>query len=109
MKRFVRFICIVPILCVFLSCDKEETTPDQLPGWLQLKITELVGNQKLCEMTDVTVIRYNGEIYYHVYCMIWSCMYCQFFDEHGNRPEWDTKKWNDFSANQKVIKKVRAC
>jgi hypothetical protein len=36
-------------------------------------------------------------------------MYCQLFDDHGNRPTWDEKVWNDFFTNQKVITKVPAC
>jgi hypothetical protein len=109
MKRFLLFICIITLLWIALSCDKEDSTTDQLPGWLQLKITELVGDQKLCEMTEVTIIKYKGETYYHVYCLIWSCMYCQLFDENGNRPDWDSKQWDDFCANQKVVNKIPAC
>jgi hypothetical protein len=109
MKRFLHFICIIIPLWIVLSCDKEETAQDQFPEWLQLKISELVPDQKLCKITDVTIINYNEEKYYHIYCGIWSCMYCQLFDEHGKRPTWDEKVWNDFFANQKVIKKVPAC
>jgi hypothetical protein len=110
MKRLLLFISIIFALCIVFSCDKEEiTTPDQFPEWLQNKMTELFPDQRFCEITDVTIIRYNGKTYYHIYCGIWSCMYCQFFDEHGNRPTWDEKVWNDFGAHQKVIKKIPAC
>ena len=108
MKRLLYFICIFIPLWLVISCEKEETSPDQFPGWLKEKITELVGD-KLCEITDVTIIRYNGEKYYHIYCGIWSCMYCQVFDEHGKRPDWDEKGWNEFMAHQEVIRKVPAC
>jgi hypothetical protein len=109
LKRFLHFLCFAVLLWIALSCGKEDTAFDQLPGWLQAKIPELVPDQKLCEITEVTIIRYNGEIYYHVYCGIWSCMYCQLFDEHGKRPTWDDNGWNGFFANQKVVKKVPAC
>jgi len=110
MKRLFLFASIFLILGI-LSCDKnnEETNPDQFPGWLQAKITELTSEFDLCEITDVTIIEYNGKIYYHVYCGIWSCMYCHLFDEQGNRPNWESSEWNDFFANKKEIKTVPAC
>jgi hypothetical protein len=57
----------------------------------------------------VTIIEYHEKTYYHVYCGIWLCMYCQLFDEQGNRPTWNTDEWNGFLANQKVIKTLPAC
>jgi hypothetical protein len=104
----------VILLFVFLlgmdSCKKEEdSNPDQFPGWLQAKITELTSEFNLCQYTDVTFIEYKGQKYYHVYCGVWSCMYCQLFDEQGNRPVWETSEWNDFFANKKEIKTVPAC
>ncbi len=110
MTRLLHFVCIFLLLGV-LACDKkdEDTTTDQLPEWLQEKITELVPDQKSCWITDVTIIEYKGERYYHVYCGLWSCMYCQLFDKNGNRPSWETNQWNDFFTNKKEIKVVPAC
>lgn len=71
--------------------------------------SELIPDQKLCEITEVTVISYKGNTCHHVYCMIWSCMYCHLYDEQGNHPAWNTKEWEDFLANQEVIRKVPAC
>ena len=86
MKRFLLFIIILASLWIVPSCDNEETTnQDQFPEWLEKKIVELVPDQKYCEITDVTIIKYNGEMYYHVYCGFWSCVYCQLFDDQGNR------------------------
>jgi hypothetical protein len=97
-------------LLTVLSCHKEEiTSRDQFPEWLNEKINELVPGHPLCEMTDISVIRYNGKTYYNIYCGIWSCMYCQLYDGKGNHPNWDDKTWNDFLKNQKVIEKVPAC
>jgi hypothetical protein len=109
-KRLFLFVGVFLILGV-LSCDKkdEETNPDQFPEWLQTKIKELTSEFDLCEITNVTIIEYNGKKYYHVYCGIWSCMYCQLFDENGYRPDWETTDWNDFSANKKEIKTLPAC
>jgi len=110
MRRLVFFITII-LLIGILSCDKKDliTGPEEFPVWLQLKITELVPEQDLCEITSVTIIEYNGKKYYHLYCAIWSCVYCQLFDEQGNRPDWDSKGWEDFFAGEKEFVKVPAC
>jgi hypothetical protein len=111
MKRILLYTCIVLLIGV-LSCNKDNdeiATPSQFPEWLQAKITELVPEDNLCKLTDVTIIEYKGKTYYHIYCGIWSCMYCQLFDEQGNRPTWETSEWNDFFANQKEIQTLPAC
>jgi len=109
MKRLLLFIGLIFFLGVVPSCDKDDyDTTDDLPGWLQKKIPEIISPQ-LCAMTDVTVIRYNGKTYFNIYCGIWSCMYCHFYDENGNRPDWDDKTWNDFGAHSEVVKTLPAC
>jgi hypothetical protein len=70
---------------MFYSCHKNEetTVTKEIPPWLQLKVAALVPEPALCEITEITFIQYNGKNYFHVYCGIWSCMYCQLFDEQG--------------------------
>jgi hypothetical protein len=109
MKHLFLIACLLLLASIF-SCTKEKPDKtEQLPKWLQAKITELIPDQKSCWITDVTIIEYKGERYYYVYCGLWSCMYCQLFDENGNRPAWETNQWNDFLANKKEIKVVPAC
>jgi hypothetical protein len=109
MKQFPIFILIV-FLIGLSSCKKDDNaTNDPFPEWLQAKITELVPDQNLCKITNVTIIEYKGEKYYDIYCGLWSCIYCQIFDEQGNRPNWETIDWNDFIVNKKEIKVVPAC
>jgi hypothetical protein len=110
MNRLFIIACVI-FLVGILSCEKkdETTSPDQFPEWLQAKITELTSKQDICSITDVTVIEYNGKIYYHIYCGLWSCMYCHLFDEWGNRPEWETDEFNNFLNFQKVLKTLPAC
>lgn len=110
MRRLILFAGII-LLLSFPSCDKKDliTGPEEFPGWLQLKIAELVTPFGICNITDVTIIEYNGKKYYHIYAGLWSCMYCQLFDEQGNRPDWDSKGWEDFSAKKKDIQTVPAC
>ena len=110
MRRLFLFSGIF-LLLSFLSCDKKDliTGPEEFPAWLQLKIEELVTPFSICNITDVTIIEYNGKKYYHIYAGLWSCMYCQLFDEQGNRPDWDSKGWEDFFAKMKDIQIVPAC
>ena len=109
MNRFTTILLIFFLLGLD-SCKKEENqAPDQFPEWLQTKITELTSESNLCKFTDVTIIEFQEKRYYHIYCGVWSCMYCQLFDEQGNRPTWDNVEWNDFFANKKEIKIVPAC
>jgi len=110
MKRLILFIGFILSLSI-LSCDKKDlvTGSEEFPEWLQLKITELIPDQRMCEITDVTIIEYNGKKYYHIYAGLWSCRYCQLFDEQGNRPDWDNKGWEDFFAKKKDIQTIPAC
>jgi len=110
MKRLTLLYMFIILLSVFSCHRKEENAiSKEFPAWLQLKITELVPDPQMCKITDVTFIEYNGKRYYHVYCGIWSCMYCQLFDEQGNRPDWNSDDWNDFITNKKDIQTVPAC
>jgi len=109
MKRFATILLFVFILGMD-SCKKEEnSTPDQFPEWLQTKITELLPDQRGCGITDVTISEYKGKRYYNIYCGLWSCVYCQLFDEKGNHPVWEANEFNDFLKNQKIIKTLPAC
>lgn len=110
MRRLI--LCATIILMIsFLSCDKKDTItgPEEFPAWLQLKIAELVTPFSICNITDVTIIEYNGKKYYNIYAGLWSCVYCQLFDEQGNRPDWDSKGWEDFFTKKKDIQTVAAC
>ena len=110
MKRLILLTCIIVLTGIF-ACNKKDEIPDnkQFPEWLQLKIDELIPDQDLCTITTVSILEYKGKKYYHVYCGLWSCMYCQLFDEKGNRPNWETDEWNDFFTNEKEIKTLPAC
>jgi len=110
MRRLIIFTTIV-LLFGIQSCDKKDliSGPEEFPVWLQLKITELVTPFSICDITDVTIIEYSGKRYYNIYAGLWSCVYCQLFDEQGNRPDWDSKGWEDFFAKKKDIQTVPAC
>jgi thioredoxin-related protein len=110
MKRFFLFACLCLTLST-ISCDKKDEITDvnQYPVWLQTKITELTSEFNLCEMTDVTIIEYKEKRYYHIYCGLWSCSYCQLFDDKGNYAVWETNEFANFLKSGKVIKVLPAC
>jgi hypothetical protein len=109
MKRSSAIFLIVFLLGID-SCKKEETSvSDQFPEWLQAKITELTSEFNLCEYTNVEIIEYKGELYYNISCGAWNCIYCQIFDQNGNRRTWTTGEMPDFLTNKKLIKTVPAC
>lgn len=109
MKRLPVFILII-LLIGLCSCKKDDnSTNDQFPEWLQAKITELIPDQNICGITDVTIVEYNGKTYYHIYCGLWSCSHCQLFDGNGNRPVWKDNEFSDFLKSGKVIKVLPAC
>lgn len=108
--RYLPILILFGSLIILGACKKDDNSVNnQFPAWLQTKITELTSEFDLCKMTDVTISEYQGKTYYEVYCGIWSCYHCQLFDETGNRPTWDSDRWKDFFANQKVIKVLPAC
>ncbi|BBE16825.1 hypothetical protein AQPE_0972 [Aquipluma nitroreducens] len=110
MKRFFLFTCLYLTLST-ISCDKKDeiTDANQYPVWLQTKIDELTSKQNICKITDVTIIEYNGKTYYHIYCGLWSCSYCQLFDDNGNYAVWETNEFANFLKSGKVIKVLPAC
>jgi hypothetical protein len=110
MKRFFIFACMLLVLGV-LSCDKkdEDNSTDQLPEWLQAKIAEVTAESNRCDLINVEIFNFKGKTYYNISCLFWNCVYCQLFDEQGNRPAWNTTEWDDFLARKKGIKTVPAC
>lgn len=78
--RYLLFISL--LLLSFISCQKEELN-EEIPEWLQPRIEELE-NSDYCFDCKVTRYMYNEIYYFHVYCGLWSCMYCELYDEQGN-------------------------
>jgi len=107
MKRLL-FICLLIGLSI-LSCKKEEELI-VFPTQLQTEIDEMISSSPyLCDISRVEVTEFEGKRYYNFYCDIWSCMYCHFYDEDGNAPDWDAEKWNQYLAEKKPVKTMPAC
>lgn len=110
MKRLF-FYFIIFLLLGVPSCNKKDEIipPDQFPEWLEVKISELTSESRYCDITDVTYIEYKGKLYYHIYCGLWSCIYCHLYDENGIRVNLEPTEWQEFTANMKEIKTMPAC
>lgn len=99
---------LLVLLLVGLSCKKEES-PTVLPGWLQEEINDVTSNPNLCDICRVEISEFEGKLYYNLYCDLWSCAYCHFYDEDGNPPDWNADQWNQYIAAKRDIKTVPAC
>ena len=92
---------LISFLFIFLaSCEKEETTNSEITEWLQPRIEELENSEHcFCSLTRIT---YKKEYYYHIYCGIWSCMYCQLYNKNGELVnEIEGFDFEDFFTNKK--------
>ena len=95
---------LISILFIFLSsCEKEEKKDSfnsDIPEWIIPQIEELenAGHCSLCSLTRIT---FNNEFYYHVYCGIWSCMYCYLYDSSGELVDWSADNFNTFLSEKK--------
>lgn len=109
MKRFL--IIAVLFIPFFVSCDKEDESSEEIPAWLQKEIDEvvMVSSMNICEVCTVTISEYKGVKYYDFYCGHWSCRYCYFFDQNGDRPVWETEDWDAYEAGKKQLAVVPAC
>jgi len=92
---------LISVVFLFLvSCQKEETPYQNVPDWLLPQIEELEKSEHCYDCT-ITQITYNREIYYHLYCGIWSCMYCKLYDKNGKLVNWEQEEFNKFIENKK--------
>jgi len=109
MKHPFLIICLLLLGSIF-SCTKEKSDhPDQFPVWLQAKIMEITSENDLCKYTHIEIIKFEGKFYYNIRCDVWNCIYCQVFDEQGNKIQWNSETLNIFLANNEVIKTLPAC
>jgi len=92
-----QILCLL-LVFVFTFCAKEDIPPE-VPDWLLPTVEELE-NSGECYGCSITKISYNGEMYYHVYCGYWSCMYCNLYNSQGNLVDWDQEKFNHFLENK---------
>ena len=98
------------IAVFLLSCQKEDSSGNEIPDWFKSQIEQLE-KSGTCFDCSITKIVYKQEIYYHLYCRIWSCMYCNLYNSNGNLVKWDQEKFSDFIKNKReeaVIWKCKA-
>lgn len=70
------------LFLILISCHKEETPTPDVPDWFLPQIGELEKSGE-CFDCAITQITYDHNIYYHLYCGLWSCMYCKLYDSKG--------------------------
>ncbi len=90
---------LISILVLLFSCQKEETPIQNVPDWFLPQIEEL--EKSGCFGCSITQITYDKNIYYHSYCSISSCVYCNLYDSTGKLVEWDQEEFNNFLKNKK--------
>ena len=97
MNKIINFLAVILFL---ISCQKEEVVVSQVPDWF-VPIIQNLENSGQCFDCSITRITYNNKTYYHLYCGLWSCMYCNLFDSQGNLVEWKEGEFDDFLKNKK--------
>ncbi len=102
---------VILLVSFFVSCDKDDESLEEIPAWLQEEIDEVMIGSSVnsCEVCTVTVSKYNGVKYDDLDCGYWSCRYCHFFDQNGDRPDWEPDDWDAYEAGKKQLAVVPAC
>lgn len=110
MKHFFLLWVLLNLLFVACNDDKdEEQALETFPESLQLAITDLQSSDNMCDICTVEIIEFNGKNYYHLYCQIWSCVYCNVYDVNGNDVSFEQEEWESFLQDHKVIRTVPMC
>lgn len=110
MRQILIPICFALCLVLF-SCDKKDDlkVPTELPEWMQQKVSEVITDQKLCSITNVTIFQYKNDLYYHLYCGLWSCMYCHLYNSKGEKVDGNSIDFEAFLKEKKELQTIPAC
>lgn len=109
MRRLTLF-CVIIILLGLFACDKKDSLYNAaLPNWLDQKIGQMELDQDMCKLTNIITISFNSQLYYVIQTAVSSCMYCDIYDEHGIKPQWDDNTYVEFHKNCKILKTQNAC
>lgn len=99
-------IAVLFILAALAACQKEQL--DSKPEWLAAKVDELIDDQ-FCDITTVTVYEYEGAYYYHIYCQVWSCLFCNVYDADGNQISFADEAYTNFMDEKEEVEEYPAC
>ena len=105
MKKLLAVLFV--IAAVLSACQNEQF--EQKPEWLSVKVNELIPDKDLCQLSTVTVYKFEGEYYYNIRGAFWSCAFCHLYDADGNIVEWDEETFNKFHEENKEIDEFPAC
>ena len=96
----MKYLLSIIFLFAAFSCDKKNEELTTTPEWLLLKIEEIQSSEQ-CELYNIEKITYKGSVYFNIYCLFWNCLYCEFYDQNGTKPNWDEETWQAFIETQK--------
>jgi len=99
-----RFLIIVFLSLLFLSCEKENNPPEN-PAWLNARIS-MMETESFYVGTYVYLYEWNNEYYYHIMIGLSSCMMCEFYDYRGIKVNWTQETIDDFQKNARKIRVV---
>ena len=100
---------LISFLFIFLaSCEKEETPKPEIPEWLEPRIEE-IESMNLCATCSISRTNYQNQLYYHVYCGIWSCSHCEVYNSSGNLVDWSKINFEDFAESEKNAITIWSC
>lgn len=103
-KLIIPFVISIAFLA---ACQKEQI--EQRPKWLSEKVDSVLFDKDLCNITTVTVFQFKGAYYYHIYCGVWSCMYCHIYDGEGNEISLNDETFANFMEENEKIDEFPAC
>jgi hypothetical protein len=86
------------------SCSKDEGDAVPVPQWLIEKIQQL--EKSSIPGTVVNEYKWKYSHYYNIYSPISSCLFCDFYDYHGNRYQWSVEDSDDFQKNAVLVREV---
>ncbi len=96
---------------VFLvvACEKKSQQQDQLPEWLEIILDESTNND-FCQYWSVTRYSFRDSYYYELFNPLSSCLFCDVYDEEGNRMVWDDHEdMNAYVENRTDVTLVWEC
>ncbi len=100
----VIFISVL-LFAAFVGCQKNNAVEPfnyerDTPLWLKVKIDSMSTNQEYFG-TEVYRYEWNGKFVYHITSIINSCMFCDVFDQNGNKIQLTSEDVLDFQQNKK--------
>jgi hypothetical protein len=95
------FFILISITCI--ECERNNEAPDEspaIPDWLKIKIAEMEDN-KYYAGASVVRHEWKSTYYYHINIPLSSCLYCDVYNQNGDRVDWEVESREDYINNRK--------